>query len=85
MSGMKVAIGGAGGDAYDTNTTSGDGDASFILSLEGQGARLGTFYAWVLGGSGNRISEIGGPVVINGKPNTDPTSCWAGWFFFTRN
>lgn len=85
MPGMKVVLGGAGGDKYDgPNTTDDYGDYTFILSLEGQGARPGTYYTWVVDGSGNRISEMGGPMVLNGLPDTNPATCWVGHVYFYR-
>ena len=83
--GLTMAFGGVGGDAYGTAETDGIGDYAFTLTADGGGPKIGTFYIWITSPSGNRISEMAGPIVINGKPDTAPDTCWAGWAYFTQN
>lgn len=89
MPGVLVAIGGSGGDQFQpANTTDGNGDYTYILSLPPDpGSQDGkTYYVWVVDSSGKRLSPIGGPIAMNKKPdNGDGTSCWAGHVFFTKN
>ncbi len=82
--GVKVVFGGAGGDAYAPPVlTDGNGDYAFTLTPDGGGAKIGTYYIWIVDGSGNRISEMAGPINIDGKGPDN--GCWAGWAFFTKN
>jgi hypothetical protein len=83
--GIKVAFGGAGGDTYGSGETDGNGDFAFTLTADGAGAKIGTFYVWITDASGRRISDLAGPISINGRPDTDPNTCWAGWAYFTKN
>jgi hypothetical protein len=83
--GIKVAFGGASGDIYGSGETDGDGNFAFTLTADGTGAKIGTFYIWITDASGHRISDMAGPININGKPDTAPDTCWAGWAFFTKN
>ncbi len=83
--GLTVAFGGAGGDAYGKGETDGNGDFAFTLTADGTGPKLGTFYIWITDGSGNRISDMAGPIKINGLGPDAPDTCWAGWAFFVKN
>jgi hypothetical protein len=84
MPGVPVVFGGAGGDSYSTPVqTGGDGVFAFTLTCDGCGAKIGTYYVWVVDNSGNRISEMAGPIKIDGGP--PDAGCWAGWAFFTKN
>ena len=83
--GLSVAFGGSGGEIYDSTQSDGNGDFAFTLTADGTGAKIGTFYLWIIDRSRNRISDMAGPININGKPETAPDSCWAGWAFFVKN
>ncbi len=84
MPGVKVVFGGAGGDAFAApEPTLGDGVFQHILTPDGGGPKIGTYYLWIVDNSGNRISEMAGPIIIDGKP--PDAGCWAGWVFFTKN
>jgi hypothetical protein len=83
--GLGVDFGSGGGDVYGSGETDGNGDFAFTLTADGRGAKIGTFYLWLADGSGNRISDMAGPIDINGKPADAPDTCWAGWAFFTKN
>jgi len=84
--GVGAVFGGGGGDIYDgPNLTDGNGDFAFVLSPDGTGPRKGTYYIWLVDGTKNRISEMAGPITINGKSDTAPDTCWAGWAYFTKN
>ncbi len=83
--GVKVAFGGAGGDVYGTTKADDNGDFAFTLTADGGGAKIGTFYLWITDDSGNRISDMAGPIQINGLGPDAPNTCWAGWAFFTKN
>lgn len=84
MPDVRVVFGGAGGEVYGgPELTQGGGEFAFTLTADGHGAKIGTFYIWLVDGGGNRISEMAGPININGRP--PPDGCWAGWAFFVRN
>lgn len=84
MPDMRVVFGGAGGETYGGPVlTQGSGEYAFTLTADGTGAKIGTFYIWVVDSGGNRISEMAGPININGKP--PPDGCWAGLAFFVKN
>ena len=83
--GLKMALGGAdGNNAYVTTPNEGDGFYTFTLSTPGAPAKAGTYYVWILDGSGNRISDVGGPINLNLTGPDDPNSCWAGSVDFWR-
>ncbi len=85
LAGVKVAMGGPGGDQYvPPVTTEWDGTYVFILSDNGQPGRVGTWYVWLIDDSGKRISDIGGPINTNNLGPDDPASCWHGWVDFWR-
>lgn len=86
MPGIPVVYGGAGGDIYQgPELTQGDGVFAFTLTTDEQhAAAKGTYYIWVVDSTRNRISEMAGPIVIDGK-GPDVGGCWAGWAFFTKN
>jgi hypothetical protein len=76
--GAIVALGAADGSTiYDMIKTNDNGEYSFILSEPGQG-RQGTWGLWLVTPSGQRKSDIGGPIVTNGLSADSPNSCWAG-------
>jgi hypothetical protein len=86
VGGILVAL----GDSTGTNPWVGpipafdDGYYSFTLTPDGGGAKVGTFYVWLVDGNKNRISDMGGPIVINGLGPDAPGSCWAGGADFWR-
>ena len=83
--GVRVAMGAADGvTIYDQVTTFDDGTYSFTLSTAGQPAKKGTYYIWMIDGSGKRISDIGGPIVVNGLGPDTPGACWAGHVYFWK-
>ena len=85
IEGIKVALGGAGGDQYvPPVTTQWDGTYVFILSDNGQPGRVGTWYVWLIDSSGKRISDMGGPINTNNLGPDDPKTCWHGWVDFWR-
>ncbi len=85
VGGVKVALGGAdGANAYVTVTSEGDGFYTFTLSTPGGGGQAGTYYVWLMDGSGRRISDIGGPIKMNPVGPDDPNACWAGGVDFWR-
>lgn len=57
-------------------------DFAFVLSGVGEGARPGTYYVWVIDGSGNRISQMSPAITLNGLSDSDPKTCWAAWVYF---
>ena len=75
-----MAFGGAGGDSYGTGEADGNGDFAFTLTADGTGAKIGTFYLWIIDGSGSAISDKAGPIKIDGGP--PDSGCWAGIAFF---
>ncbi len=84
MPGVPVVFGGAGGDIFGgPELTGGDGVFAFVLTPDGGGAKIGTYYIWLVDSSRNRISEMAGPIKIDGGP--PDAGCWAGWAFFTKN
>lgn len=86
VGGILVALGGAAGTDIWVGPIAAfeDGVYSFTLTPDGGGAKNGTFHVWLVDSNKNRISDIGGPIVINGLPDTDPASCWAGGVDFWR-
>ena len=77
--GMSVALGGSDGQSiWDKVTTTWDGTYSFTLSGDGEPPHKGTFYVWLVDANGKRISDIGGPINIDGG------DCWHGWVDFWR-
>ncbi|MBI5029208.1 MAG: hypothetical protein HZB51_01675 [Chloroflexi bacterium] len=85
MEGVKVVLGGKDGGRFDIPpvTTSWDGTYSFTLSADGAPPFKGTVYVWLIDGSGNRMSDIGGPINFNGL-GPDNGGCWHGWVDFWR-
>lgn len=85
MPGVKVVFGGSAGDAYaKPELTGGDGVFAFTLTADtDHRAAPGTYYVWIVDESGNRISEMAGPIRIEG--GSSDSSCWAGSAFFTKN
>jgi len=78
VEGIKVALGGADGvnQYIPAVTTTWDGTYTFVL--QETGSRPGTWYVWLIDGSGNRISDVGGPVVTNNLGPDNPQACWQG-------
>jgi len=62
--------------------TNGDGLFDYVMSTDGAAPFKGTVYAWVVDKNNTRISEMGGPVELNGKHQDDPGTCWIAKFFF---
>ncbi len=72
-------MGGAdGANAYVVIKNEDDGFYTFTLTTAGAGAQAGTYYIWLLDGSGNRISDVGGPIKMNPVGPDAPGACWAG-------
>lgn len=82
VAGLKVGLGDSSGtNPWVTVDNEGDGFYTFTLSIEGEpGKPAGTYYVWLMDGSGRRISDIGGPIRID--PGTG--DCWAGTVDFYR-
>ncbi len=55
-------------------TTGDDGKAQYTLQTK-LPAKEGTYYAWVINSSGQRISPLSQPIVINNKGEDDPAAC----------
>ena len=74
--GLMMALGGGSGtDPWVTTRNEDDGFYTFTLSVEGGAQKpAGSYWVWIIDGSGKRISDIGGPI------NIDPGAgdCWAG-------
>jgi hypothetical protein len=58
------------------------GEATFVLSPDGAAPRIGTYLVWLVDSSNRQISEMSPSIVINGKPDTAPDSCWLAKVFF---
>ncbi len=85
VAGIKVALGGGGGtDPWVVVQSFDDGVYSFTLTTDGQGAKPGTYHLWLMNSNGNRISDIGGPINVNGLGPDAAGSCWAGGVDFWR-
>lgn len=85
VGGLKMAMGGAdGNNAYVTTPNEYDGFYTFTLTTSGSGAQAGTYYIWILDGSGRRISDVGGPINMNPVGPDAPGACWAGSVDFWR-
>lgn len=82
--GAIVALGPPDGSTiYAMEKTDGDGQYTFVLSGPGQ-SREGHWGLWLVTPSSQRKSDIGGPIVTNGLPPSDPKSCWAGGVDFWK-
>jgi hypothetical protein len=57
-------------------------DGSFDYVLAEPGVWEGTAYAWVVDANNNRISEVGGPVQLNGKGPDEEGTCHVAKFYF---
>jgi hypothetical protein len=86
LEGVLVVLGDGNGTRYDIPpyTTTWDGTYSFTLSADGAPPYKGTVFIWLIDSGGNRISDIGGPMVFNGLGADVPNSCWHGWVDFWR-
>lgn len=62
--------------------TNSDGVFDYVMSPDSAPPWKGTVYAWVVDRNNTRISEIGGPVELNGKHQDEPDTCWIAKFFF---
>ncbi len=68
--------------SIQTVPTSGNGDATYVMSGNGVAPAVGTYYAWLVNGKGDPISNVSEPITVNGfKPNNS-AACWQGWFYF---
>jgi hypothetical protein len=86
VAGLMMALGGAdGNNAYVTTPNEYDGVYTFTLTPEGGAANAGTYYVWILDGSGKRISDVGGPINFNLAGPDASNSCWAGSVDFWRH
>ncbi len=50
-----------------------------------RGGNAGTYYAWVISSTGQRISQVSSPMVINTKPSGDPHVCIVATVMFVKN
>jgi hypothetical protein len=76
QAGIKVRLSWApDGPSIADVVTDGFGEATFVLAGDGKPAKVGTYYAWILGHD-TRISDMSAPVVINGKNEDAPDTCW---------
>ncbi len=83
--GAIVALGPPDGSTIYAMVKSDDyGQYTFVLSGEGQPPNKGTWALWLVTPSGERKSDIGGPIVTNGLPAGDPSSCWASGVDFWK-
>ncbi len=79
VAGIRVGLGDATGtNAWVTIRSEDDGFYTFTLSTPGQPANAGTYYVWLMDGTGKRISDIGGPIRMNPVGPDAPGTCWAG-------
>jgi outer membrane biosynthesis protein TonB len=62
--------------------TNSDGAFDYVMSPDGAAPYKGTVYAWVVDKNNTRISEIGGPLELNGKSEDAPDTCWIAKFYF---
>jgi len=83
--GAIVALGPPDGSRLyvDPEKTNENGEYTFTLSENGQ-AHPGTWGIWLVDPSHNRKSDIGGPIVTNDLPASDPNSCWASGVDFWK-
>lgn len=82
--GAIVALGPPDGSViYERVKTDDYGEYTFVLSQPGQ-ARPGTWGLWLVTPSGERKSDIGGPIVTNNLPADNPNACWAGTVDFWK-
>ncbi len=82
--GAIVALGPPDGSTvWDTVKTGANGVYTFILSSPGQ-PRPGTWALWLVDPSLRRKSDIGGPIVTNDLPDSDPNSCWVSGVDFWK-
>ncbi|MDO8624723.1 MAG: hypothetical protein Q7R47_01470, partial [Candidatus Diapherotrites archaeon] len=82
--GAIVALGPPDGSTiYDIVQTDGMGEYTFVLSEQGVG-RSGTWAVWLVDPSHRRKSDIGGPIITNGLPAENPSSCWASGVDFWK-
>lgn len=82
--GAIVALGPPDGSTiWDVVKTIDDGTYTFVLSDQGVG-RKGTWAIWMVDPSLKRKSDISAPIVTNGLPDSDPTSCWTSGVDFWK-
>lgn len=62
--------------------TNSDGAFDYVMSPDGSAPWTGTVFAWVVNKDNTRISEIGGPVQLNGKNEDAADTCWIAKFYF---
>jgi hypothetical protein len=85
VAGLKIGLGDSTGtNPWVTITNEGDGFYTFTLTGVGQAANRGTYYVWVMDGSGKRISDVGGPINMNPVGPDAAGTCWAGSVDFWR-
>lgn len=86
ISGIKVRYShsAGGGKIEPDETTNYEGKAVKTLSgdLDPPGKNVGTYYAWVVDGSGNQQSDFSPPITINAKSDSDPSTCWVAELAF---
>jgi hypothetical protein len=86
LAGVKVRFSSSpGGSKIEPDeTTGGDGLATKGLSANGDSPlkNVGTYFAWVIGPGGVQLSDYSPPIVINGKNENDPQTCWIGTVAF---
>lgn len=82
--GAIVALGPPDGSRiYDVIKTDSYGEYTFVLGDAGQ-PKPGNWGIWLVDPSLKRKSDIGGPIVTNGLPASDPTSCWSSGVDFWK-
>lgn len=88
LAGVQIRLGTQpGGDEVQTLTSgSGPTPGKVTFVLRDSGARPGTWYVWVVDGSGRPISNpSAGRVITNDTKNPDdPSSCWRDEIHFQR-
>jgi len=84
VEGIKVVVGDKNATRFDIPPaiTTYDGTYSFTFSADGAPPYKGTVYVWLIDNSGNRISDLGGPIVFDGVQSD--AGCWHGWVDFWR-
>lgn len=73
--GMPVSMGPQDGTTAWANVKT-DDNGEFTFMLNAKGAAPGTYWVWVTDSKGSRISEVGGPIVMNNLGPDDPRTCW---------
>lgn len=78
VSGLKVGLGGADGSNSWVPPIITEWDGFYTFTLSEGGGRDGSYYVWLMDGSGKRISDVGGPIVMKSVGPDVPGTCWSG-------